>query len=53
MPAGEDGRQDPVDHLVLADDALSHLGPEALDGADESLELLDVVLGDALRCGHG
>ena len=38
-------------HVFLADDPLRHLGAEALHGADEALELLDVVLGNALgRC---
>ena len=51
-PAGEDRGEDPVHHVFLAHDPLRHLGPEALDGGDEALELLHVVLGDALCCGH-
>ena len=46
MAAGEDGGEDLVDHLLLADDPLGHLGAQALHGTDEALELLHVVLGD-------
>ncbi len=49
---GQHRGEDPVHHVFLAHDALRHLGPEALHGADEALELLDVVLGNALGRGH-
>ena len=35
VAAGEDGGEDPVHHLVLADDPLRHLGAEAGDGLDQ------------------
>jgi hypothetical protein len=53
VAAGEHGGEDAVHHVLLADDPLRHLGAKALHGADEPLELLDVVLGDAVGSGHG
>jgi hypothetical protein len=52
VAAGQDSREDAVHHILLADDPLGHLGAETLDGTDEALQLLHVVLGDALGCGH-
>jgi hypothetical protein len=52
VAAGQDRGEDPVHHVLLAHDALRHLGAKALYGGDEALELLHVVLGDALSCGH-
>ena len=43
----------PVDHVVLAHDPLGHLAPEPGDGADQALELLDVVVGGWGGCGRG
>ena len=37
MPAGEDGGEDAVDHVVLADDPLGHLAPQPRDGIDQAL----------------
>ena len=50
VAAGEDGDEDLVDHLLLADDPLGHLAPKPRDGVDQALELLDVVVGAA---GYG
>jgi hypothetical protein len=52
VAAGQHGGEDPVHHVLLPDDPLGHLGAKTLHRADEALELLHIVLGDALSCGH-
>ena len=39
VAAGEDGGEDAVHHVLLADDPLRHLGAQAGDGTDQALEL--------------
>ena len=51
VPPGQNGRQDALDGLILAHDALGHLVPEAFDRLGQVLELLDVVW-CCLRNGH-
>ena len=51
VAAGQDRGQDPVDHVLLAHDALGHLALEPGDGADQPLQLLDVVVRRGLRRG--
>ena len=47
VAAGQDGRQDPLDHLLLPHDAARHLGTEVLGGARQLGELFDVGRGGA------
>ena len=45
VAAGEDGDQELLDDLSLADDDLAHLGLEALEGVAEAFDGGDVVVG--------
>ena len=51
VAAGQDGREDPLDRLLLPHDAARHLGTEVLGGARQLGELFDVGRSGAGR-GH-
>jgi hypothetical protein len=52
VASGEHRGENPVDRLGLAHDTLRHLGAEPAHGADQALQLLNVVGRRGLRCRH-
>jgi hypothetical protein len=52
MPARQNGGEDPVHRILLADDPAGHLRPEGGYGALEALELADVVVRGGFHYGH-
>jgi hypothetical protein len=54
VSARQNGGEDSLHDLLLAHDALGHLGPKAGDRAHQPMELLDVVgRGGVSGGGHG
>src|SRR5213592_411172 len=53
VAAGEDGGEDAVEHVILADDAPAYLGEQVGARRREPLEQLDVALGRGRRTRHG
>ena len=51
-PAAEHGREDAVNHVLLAHDPLRHLRAQPGDRLDQALELAYVVLWCGFRGGH-
>jgi len=47
MPAGNDGGEDPVEHLALPDDPVGHLLDERGLPRGQPIEELDIVMGNA------
>jgi hypothetical protein len=52
MAARQDCGQDTVDYVLLTHNPLAHLALEPSDGADQALQLLNVVVSGGLSGGH-